>query len=169
MQSRDRLKKLYEQVYLHPRVASAIRAIGFGSVWFVVAGFTTVGVSLILDGRYFEWLNLIVAAAIPFAVVSIVRIFFNFERPYEVIDLEAFNYMKEERKSGRSFPSRHVFSAFLIGVLILKYSAFLGALTLCIGLLLGACRVALGIHFPKDVIAGEIIGIVSGVVGLLIL
>ncbi len=165
----ERLKNLYERVYSRPTLVSAIKALGFGAVWFVVAGFATVGVSLLLDGRYVDCLGLLLAAAIPFAVVSVARIFINSKRPYEVIDFDAFEWMREERRPGRSFPSRHVFSAFLLGVLILEHSVSLGAAVLLVGALLGVCRVLLGIHYPKDIIAGEIIGAVSGIVGLLVL
>ena len=34
--------------------------------------------------------------------------------------------------------------------------------------ILGAARVLLGIHFIRDVIAGGLIGIVSGIIGLLV-
>lgn len=169
MHNYARLKKIYESVYSRPRVVSAIRALAFGTVCFVVCALATVFLSLLMDGRFFECLRLITVSAIPFAVVSATRMFFDFKRPYEVIELDAFEYIKEERRPGKSFPSRHVFSAFLIGVLILEYRLPLGIMTLCVGVMMGGCRIALGIHFPKDVIAGAIIGVVSGVIGMLFL
>jgi membrane-associated phospholipid phosphatase len=97
------------------------------------------------------------------------RYLINSPRPYEVFDIDEFKVMREERKSGRSFPSRHVFSAFLIGMLWLPYSVPFGVAALMLGAFLGLQRVLLGIHFIRDVITGAVIGIVSGLVGILIL
>ena len=101
--------------------------------------------------------------------VSAMRFLLDVKRPYEIFDLAPFEAMKRERKAGKSFPSRHVFSAFLIGTLVLFYSVPLGIVTLLVGAFIAAERVMLGIHFPEDVICGGIIGIASGLVGILFL
>ena len=76
--------------------------------------------------------------------------------------------MKAQRRAGRSFPSRHVFSAFLIGMLWCIYSVPLGIAAMLLGTYIALERVLLGIHFPRDVIAGAAIGVLSGLVGILI-
>ena len=45
----------------------------------------------------------------------------------------------------------------------------LGVFFLIIALLMAIERVIVGVHFPKDVIVGAIIGIVSGVIGFYII
>ena len=73
------------------------------------------------------------------------------------------------RRTGLSFPSRHVFSAFLIGTVLLSESIALGAIVLALGLLIALARVVLLIHFVRDVIAGAVIGVLAGVLGVIAL
>lgn len=169
MERRERLEKLYERVYSRPRLVSALSILGCVAVVYVVLGFVTVVSALALDGLYLGCVKLLAMAAIPFAVVSVMRFVLNSDRPYEVIELDSFKKMKETRKSGKSFPSRHVFSAFLIGVLSFSYSLPLGIIILALGAFIAVCRVILGIHFVKDVLAGALIGALSGIVALLML
>ena len=62
-------------------------------------------------------------------------------------------------------PSRHVFSAFVIGMAFLHMNIVLGIIILIIGCLMAVIRVIVGVHFPRDVIAGAVIGILSGIIG----
>ena len=102
----------------------------------------------------------------PFVALTVMRLVINAPRPYELLE---FYEKKPKNKSGRSFPSRHVFSVFVIGTVMIPTSAFLGAALLVLGAALGAMRVLLGVHFIRDVVAGALIGVLSGVVGLLVL
>ena len=152
-----------------PSFVLTLKIIGAVSVFFV-AGVFAYGVGVLLFfGEFIYVTRLTLMAGIPFIAVSLMRYLINSPRPYEVLDIDEFKVMREERKSGRSFPSRHVFSAFLIGMLWLPYSVPFGVAALMLGAFLGAGRVLLGIHFIRDVIAGAAIGIVSGLIGILIL
>ena len=102
----------------------------------------------------------------PFVLVSLLRRLINAPRPYEAED---FSGPVPKKKSGRSFPSRHAFSIFAIGTLCLFFSLPLGVLTLVFGVFLCFCRVALGIHFVRDVLCGAISGILTSIIGALIL
>ena len=97
------------------------------------------------------------------------RVAIDCKRPYEIFDIPELVGIKAQRKSGRSFPSRHVFSAFLIGVLWIPYALPFGIAAILLGILMALERVARGIHFVKDVLVGAVIGILSGVIGILIL
>lgn len=109
--------------------------------------------------------ELIITGA-PFVILSVVRRLINAPRPYEIFEF----YEKKPRcKAGRSFPSRHVFSVFVIAAVILPSSLFLGITLLLLGTALALFRVLLGIHFIRDVAAGALIGIISGALGLLTL
>ena len=152
-----------------PSFVFTLKIIGAVSVFFV-AGVFAYGVGVLLFfGEFIYVTNLVLVAGIPFAVITLMRYLINSPRPYEVLDIDEFQVMREDRKSGRAFPSRHVFSAFLIGMLWLPYSVPFGVAALILGAFLGAERVLLGIHFIRDVIAGAAIGIVSGLIGILIL
>ena len=110
------------------------------------------------------WQELIIFLAIPgisFVAVSIFRKCYNAKRPYEIYD---FKPLIPKDTIGKSFPSRHVFSIFVIGTTLLYHYTFTGVLILYMGCLLAAIRVITGVHFPKDVIVGGLIGILCGAV-----
>ena len=111
-------------------------------------------------------LGLLLSAGIPFILVSVMRRLINAPRPYE---LYGFYAKKPKQKAGRSFPSRHVFSAFVIATLSITVSVWLAAALFVIGLCLALSRVFLGIHFIRDTVAGALIGIISGVLGIVII
>ena len=71
----------------------------------------------------------------------------------------------EKDTKGKSFPSRHVFSVFIIAMTIFYEHPGAGVLLGIIGLLLGIVRVLVGVHEPKDIIVGAMAGIVCGIVG----
>ena len=102
----------------------------------------------------------------PFLAVSAVRFLINAPRPYELYD---FYEKKPKEKHGKSFPSRHVYSAFVIATLAFVYSIPLGVSLALIGVSLAAARVLLGIHFIRDVLCGALIGTVSGLIGIFFL
>ena len=107
-----------------------------------------------------------VAAAVPFFVVTVLRKLVDAPRPYE---LYSFYETAPKRKSGSSFPSRHVFSSFVIATLSFILSPWLTAAIAIVGVALSVSRVLLGIHFVRDVLAGALIGITSGLIGLVLI
>ena len=105
----------------------------------------------------------VAVTAISFILVSIVRRFINSERPYTMYD---FKPIIEKNKKGESMPSRHVFSAFIIGMAFLYIGEIpLGIIVFVCGLIIAIVRVISGVHFPKDVIVGALVGILCGAVG----
>lgn len=104
---------------------------------------------------------LVLVPALSFVAVSIFRRMVNAKRPYE---LYGFDPLIPKNTQGKSFPSRHVFSIFVIAVTVGHYypEACIG-LSLA-GVMLGALRVVSGVHFPRDVIAGGAVGIFFGIV-----
>ncbi|MCD7825085.1 MAG: phosphatase PAP2 family protein [Clostridiaceae bacterium] len=109
-----------------------------------------------------QWRNLLVVLLVPgltFLGVSAFRLLCNASRPYEVY---GFQPLIPKDTKGKSFPSRHVFSVFVIGT-TLSFIWRPGALViLAAGVLLAGLRVMAGVHFPKDVVAGAVIGVFSG-------
>ncbi|MER2063374.1 MAG: phosphatase PAP2 family protein [Alkalibacterium sp.] len=106
--------------------------------------------------------RVLLAPSISFVLVSIFRKTVNAPRPYEVNGKEPI--IKKDTK-GKSFPSRHVFSVFVIASTLYFISAPLGLLLIFMGILLAILRVIGGVHFPRDVIAGAIVGLLSGFLG----
>lgn len=101
----------------------------------------------------------ILVPAVSFVVLSIFRYLYDAPRPYEVFDIPSL-IRKDTR--GKSFPSRHVFSAFVIAVTVFYTCHPLGIFLGICSLLLAVSRVLGGVHFTKDVLAGAVSGILCG-------
>ena len=109
--------------------------------------------------------RLLLITGVPFVAVSLLRRLLDLPRPYEIY---TFYDTPPKERQGRSFPSRHVFSISLIGTVAVGAYPAVGAVLLILTLILAISRVLLGIHFLRDVIAGGLIGIFSGVIGLFV-
>lgn len=92
--------------------------------------------------------------------VTIMRYIFNAKRPYEVYD---YTPVVKKNTKGRSFPSRHTASAFIIAMAFLYLDLGIGIVMMLIACGVGITRVATGVHFVKDVIGGALISIIVGV------
>ena len=112
------------------------------------------------DVRFFQAL---LVPGISFMAVTFFRAKLNAPRPYEVYE-EAPLIPKETR--GHSFPSRHVFSIFIIAMTFLMLSpwTWFGIVLLAAGVFLAVVRVLTGVHFPRDVIAGALFAVVVALV-----
>jgi len=117
---------------------------------------------LLISNRDPRFWRVLLAPSIFFVLVSIFRKVVNAPRPYEVTGNEPI--IKKETE-GNSFPSRHVFSVFVIATTLYFISNPLGIFLMLAGIILAVLRVVGGVHFPRDVIAGAIIGIISGILG----
>lgn len=116
---------------------------------------------LLYTGDQRIWRALL-APSISFVLVSIFRHVLNAPRPYEVTGSTPI--IKKDTQ-GKSFPSRHVFSVFVIGSTLYFISVPLGIVLMIAGCVLAVLRVIGGVHYPRDVIAGALIGIISGILG----
>lgn len=103
-----------------------------------------------------------------FIILSVFRYFVNRPRPYEKFELPPV--IAKDTK-GKSFPSRHVFSAMVIAMTFLLASpwSWLGVLFVVIAVLLAIVRVLSGVHFISDVVAGAGFAIVAAVVGYIVI
>lgn len=110
-------------------------------------------------------LRVILTPSISFVIVSLFRRYVNAPRPYEVTNKTP---LIQKDIQGKSFPSRHVFSAFVIATTLYFIYSPLGLVLMLAGCILAVLRVIGGVHFPRDVIAGALIGILSGILGFYI-
>lgn len=104
-------------------------------------------------------LAFILIPALSFMLVSVVRKLLNAPRPYEIWNITPL-ILKNTK--GQSMPSRHVFSATIISMAILRLNLILGIFFLILSLVIALCRVLGGVHYPRDVMAGFLVGIVCG-------
>lgn len=161
----EKLNALRRAAYNDRRLSDALHA---GSVFSAcIAAYAVVWLLLTELSTSVEYTVALAAVmAVPFVIVTVVRALINAPRPYEILD---FYEVKPKSKKGHSFPSRHAASAFVIAAVVIFHSVWFGALLFALGILLCVCRVILGIHFVRDVLAGALIGLISGIGGMLIL
>jgi len=125
-----------------------------GAVWLVVGGLLAV-----FDGSHREaWLICAflgpVAIALNYVVKAIVR------RPRPV--LEGLPPLGGA-PSSLSFPSAHATSSFAVATAMTRVEPW-GALAFVLALTLALGRPYLGMHYPSDVLAGALLGVVLGLI-----
>lgn len=108
----------------------------------------------------------VMVPAVSFVIVTLFRKMYNAKRPYEVYDFEP---VIQKNTLGKSFPSRHVFSIFIIAMTFFQVEPDLGVWFMLLGVILGVLRVYGGVHFIKDVTVGAVAGVVAGLIGYYII
>ena len=99
---------------------------------------------LVFSGDYVTAIKIAASAAVGFVIVTVMRHFINAPRPYE---LRSFYKVSPRDKVGKSFPSRHAYSAFVIAVLSWLWHPLIAVGAVIIALVVCAARVLVGIHF----------------------
>jgi undecaprenyl-diphosphatase len=62
----------------------------------------------------------------------------------------------------RSFPSRHVAAGLAMAMIARRAHPHLGLIMALVAAMLGVSRVAAGLHYPSDVLAGGVVGVAVG-------
>ena len=82
---------------------------------------------------------------------------------------ELWKLVGQNMESDKSFPSGHTTAAVACMVPVIIFSKpRLKLAALCFCILMGIARIYLVVHFPSDVLAGVIVGIIAGCLGTLI-
>jgi|SRR5215210_2331131 len=79
-------------------------------------------------------------------------------RPRPFVDDPATVHLFTAHAADAGFPSDHATAAFAIATAILLRNRRWGLLALAMAIVLAVGRVAVGVHFPSDVIAGAVLG-----------
>ncbi len=161
----DSYKNLILAVRARPRLTLLLKIADLATVLVTVIAYATALIAKWMDSPE-SAIRLSLVCGIPFVIVSLVRRLINAPRPYELYDV--FD-TPPKKKEGYSFPSRHAFSVFAIGTALAFIYPIAATVILVLGALLSLSRVLLGKHFPRDVIAGALVGTVTSVIGMLIL
>ncbi len=106
----------------------------------------------------------IVVPFLGFVFVTIFRKVFNRQRPYEKFDMPP---VIPKEKKGQSFPSRHVFSAFIIACAFYLNSPLwmIGAALFVFAFIIAVIRVVAGVHFISDVLVGALFAVGFAYIG----
>lgn len=156
---------LLKKIYSKPRLYGYMSLLSHAAVIVTVLSY----IPLLLGSFLISWvsaLKVLIITASPLLLVTILRAYVNAPRPYELYD---FYEHKPRSGSGHSFPSRHAYSVFAIASVSLFIYPVMGIILIALGIIICVSRVLLGIHFIRDVLAGAIVGVVCGVLGVLIL
>ena len=160
---------LYTKVYKKTIIPEVLKGVSLFAVVSCVASVCLLTVLSLVSGGVIPALKTAVILGVPFVLVSLLRRWLNAPRPVDELDLTSLGIDTAGFKRGYSFPSRHVFSGFLISVAAMPEIPTLGVVLLLLSAALAACRVLLGIHYLKDTLVGAVLGSISAAIGLLIL
>lgn len=140
----------------------------------LMAGFTQVGNSLtslalalilFFAGIRLLAYGIILGTLTLWLVVELVKALARRRRPFLRLTQAR---IVGRREGGRSFPSGHTSQAFFMATLLVGYfhpGVWTGSLLYTIALLVGITRMYVGAHYPRDVLAGAILGSAWGLLG----
>jgi len=152
--TREGYEKLNERVRAVSH-SSDILTVLSGGASAVVAVLYVLTLFFLFLSRDLRILMIVCPPLAGFLFISMIRSGLNLKRPYEKYDIVP---LIEKDTKGNSFPSRHVFSAFAIGVSFLVISPILTLVCLVCGALIAICRVLSGVHYIMDVVFGAAFG-----------
>lgn len=90
-------------------------------------------------------------------IVEAIRFFYQRLRPFEALQLDPlFN------KFDPSFPSGHMAFFFALVPAVFMISKKWGWIFTISAILIGLARIISGVHWPSDILAGAVIGLLSG-------
>jgi undecaprenyl-diphosphatase len=130
------------------------RLVGLGAGHLATVDVGLMGV-LALTGRPRAALRMLIAVSLVYGASELAGRAWPRARPFtrlnEVISLAPHT-------AGRSFPSRHVASAVAMALIAAHHRPALGRLMAANALGLSLLRIAAGLHYPSDVLAGLLLG-----------
>ncbi|MCM3117366.1 phosphatase PAP2 family protein [Neobacillus sp. MER 74] len=91
--------------------------------------------------------------------VHFVKLLFPRKRPYLIIEKTK---VPENPLQDHSFPSGHTTAIFSVIIPYVLFIPHLSFILIPLGLFVGISRIYLGLHYPSDVIAGGILGSLTG-------
>ena len=98
----------------------------------------------------------LVAAGIAMAANQVIAHVWDRPRPFATH--AAATHLLSAPSPDPSFPSDHAAAAFAIAFCVLAFSRWAGVGFLSAATLIGLSRIALGMHYPSDVLAGMLVG-----------
>lgn len=135
--NKDTYERISSPIKSHPQGEKILKIINKIATTLVYLTYPIVLFKLAIesDGRFWKVLFI---PAISFILVSVFRNYKNAPRPYEVLNI---NPIIKKTTKGNSFPSRHVFSTFIIGITVYYISIPLGITLMLIGFIVAIVRV----------------------------
>ena len=135
--TRESYEKITGILRGHPRRIRLVCLLNHTLTGFIFVLYPAFLLLLFLEGSAF-FLRALLVPAVSFAAVTLFRRIFNAPRPYEKFGLPP---AIEKDTAGKSFPSRHVFSVFIIAATIFYVHPSAGILLGLLGVVLAVLRV----------------------------
>jgi membrane-associated phospholipid phosphatase len=112
----------------------------------------------------------ILATLIATVVVNILKYYITSPRPPSVVDKDMINIIGPALFS-HSFPSGHTVTIFTFaGLLIFYFRSMVARVAIVVlAILIGISRIAVGVHWPADVLGGAALGIFFAIAGFWII
>ena len=160
-------KKTYEKharfFNAHPFIKHALILSNYALTWLYIGGYAGVI-------AYAVWVKLNALAlggiiALPvfcLCMVAILRHAVRRPRPYSDKGANITPFIQKDGNDDKSFPSRHLASAFVIASVLLPLIPWLSGVLYAFGCVLGYTRFALGLHYPSDLLGGAVLGLLCG-------
>lgn len=162
---KERYLKLYDAIEKRPRLRRTIETLN-RTVTALVYAFYPLFLIFLLVKNQTGWLRFLLVPYLSFVAVSFLRHRLNAQRPYEKFGVAP---LVDKKTKGHSFPSRHTFSIFVIGFSTVAFLPNVGYAIVAMGVLLAACRVLLGLHFIRDVVAGFLCAAAACFIGFILI
>lgn len=108
-----------------------------------------------------RFIKVLTIPAVTFLAVTVMRILINRPRPYERY---SFSPVFPKDTKGKSFPSRHTASAFIISYAFLYINPVLGVISMVISAFLSLLRPIVGVHYVSDILGGFLVSSLLGIV-----
>ena len=138
------------------------RAIAFVATWALAVPLVLVVVAIARDAqRRRSLVEATIAAGATAALVELAALAFVHDRPFVVHHVAPL----VAHAADNGFPSDHAAAAGLAVAFLWRRSRASAAIALVAALLLGAARVAAGLHWPVDIAGGYATGALGAVVG----
>ena len=130
--------------------------VGDGVPWFILC-------VVFLAINIYAGLALAISSIMQILLQVVIKRIFSRERPYEKYE-DISHAMAPPDKF--SFPSGHTAGAFAIAFVFYYFFPVLFVPMLVIASLIAFSRIYLGLHYPTDVLAGIILGLISAIIGI---
>lgn len=108
----------------------------------------------------------LLAYALQLPLYLVLKAVFKRQRPCDLLT----NLRAHVTPSDKfSLPSGHTAAAFLMAALIVNFYPFVAPVAYTWATLIGISRILLGVHYPSDIIAGAVLGLLISYLSLLIM
>jgi undecaprenyl-diphosphatase len=130
----------------------------FGLFYFILFSYFDLKFKNLKRARIFLFIEIILAILLSRGIITeFIRFFWPEPRPFDFLGIKPFI-----SESGPGLPSGHASFLFAISTIIFLWNKKWGVIYFMLSLINGLSRVFVGVHWPFDILAGMLIGVISG-------